>query len=102
MADSVNEKLTTLLKGRSISGTSDSSGEKTISFTDGSKLSVKVAPSNSNSASTGGAVTKVRQSTDPPILFLELEGGATVEIPLASADSGITLKSKDDSVEYDG
>ena len=100
MTATSNHKLTELLKGRTVSGSSDGNGEKSISFSDGSKLTVKTAPSNSNSASTGGTVEKVRQSVEPPVLHLDTEGGSTVEIPLAEATSSVMLRSKDDNLEY--
>lgn len=96
-----HDKLTELLKGKSISGTSDSGGEKTISFTDGSKLTAKVAPSNSNSASTGGAIEAVQLSSEPAALHLVMQGGSTVEIPLAGATSSVTVRNKDESVAFE-
>ncbi len=96
-----HDKLTELLQGESISGTSDSSGEKTISFSDGSKLTAKVAPSNSNSASTGGAVEAVRLSLEPAELHIVLEGGSTISIPLAGASSSVTLKGADGSIAFE-
>ncbi len=95
-----NHKLTALLKGRVISGTSDKDGVKTLSFADGSKMTVKTAPSNANSASTGGAVAKVRQSVEPPVLSLDMDAGTTTEIALAEATSSVVLRSKDDTLEY--
>ncbi|MES2464527.1 MAG: hypothetical protein V4671_28530 [Armatimonadota bacterium] len=101
MAATQHDKLTELLKGKSISGTSDSGGEKTISFTDGSKLTAKVVPSSSNSASTGGAVEAVHLSSDPATLSLHLEGGSTVEIPLVGASSSLSLKDKDGAAAFE-
>ena len=95
-----NHKLSDVLKGRTINGSSDSGGEKSITFDDGSTLTVKVAASNSNSASTGGKVAKVRQSVTPPTLHLDMEGGATMDIPLAAATSSVMLRGKDGAMEY--
>jgi hypothetical protein len=94
MAATNEEQLTALLKRKTISGTSDSGGEKTITFSDGSKLTAKVAPGNSNRASTGGAVEKVRLSSAPATLYIDLEGDSTVEIPLAGASS-LTVRDRD-------
>ena len=59
-----------------------------------------VALSNANSASTGGAVAKVRQSVEPPVLSLDMDAGTTTEIALAEATSSVVLRSKDDTLEY--
>lgn len=95
-----NHKLTNTIKGRTISGTSDSGGEKTLTFSDGSKMTVKTVPSGANNASTGGTVAKVRQSVEPPVLYLDFEGGSTVEIALAEATSSVLLRDKDGNLEY--
>ena len=97
---STNHKLSDFLKGRAINGSSDSGGQKSIQFDDGSTLTVKVAASNSNSASTGGKIAKVRQSFDPPTLHLDMEGGGSMDIPLAEATYSVTLRSEDGKTEY--
>jgi len=61
-----NHKLTTVIAGRTISGTSHSEGKTPLTFDDGSQMTIKTAPSNANQGSTGGKVAKVRQSVDPP------------------------------------
>ena len=57
---SPNHKLTGVIKGRTINGSSNSGDVMTISFTDGSRMTVKTA-GTSNNASTGGTVKGVRQ-----------------------------------------
>jgi len=97
---SANRKLTDVLKGKTINGTSQSGSETTISFTDGSKMAIRTAPSNSNSASSGGAVNTVRQSVEPPVLYVDLVGGSTLEVPLAEATSSVTVHDKDGGMQY--
>jgi hypothetical protein len=95
-----NHKLTTLLLGRTISGTGDSDGKKVVSFSDGSHMTVKVAQSGSNSSSTGGTVDKVRQAVTPPQLFLDLKDGSTLSFELAEATSSVMVRDKDGGMEY--
>jgi hypothetical protein len=95
-----NHKLTKILAGRTISGTGDSGGKKIVSFSDGSQLTIKVAPSGSNSSSTGGTIDKVRQNVDPPQLYLDLVGGGTFSLDLNEATSSVMLRDKEGNLEY--
>jgi hypothetical protein len=95
-----NRKLTGVIKGRTIGGTGNADGVLTVTFSDGSKMTVKTAPTGSNSASTGGTVQKVRQSVEPPVLYLDMENGSTFEVPLAEATSSVFLRDKDGRMEY--
>ena len=92
-----NHKLTDLLQGRTIAGTSNSNNELTISFTDGSKMTVQTAGS-SNSASTGGTIKAVRQ--EGTRLSLDMEGGSTLEIPLAEETSSVMVRDASGTIEY--
>lgn len=93
-----NHKLTKVLSGRTISGTSnDSSGKLTISFTDGSVMTVKTG-GNNNSASTGGTVKAVRQAGTT--LHLDFENGASLAVPLAEATSSVMVRDKNHVMEY--
>lgn len=92
-----NHKLTSLLQGRTIAGTSNSNNVLTISFTDGSKMTVQTAGS-SNSASTGGTVKSVRQQGTT--LSLDMEDGGTLEIPLAEETSSVMVRDGSGAMEY--
>ena len=93
-----NQKLTKVIAGRTISGTTQADALLTITFSDGSTMKVKTAPSNTNSAATGGKVLKVRQ--DGTALTLDLEGGAALEITTAEATSSVMLRDKAGKLEY--
>ena len=93
-----NQKLTKIIAGRAISGTSQADGLLTITFNDGSTMKVKTAPTNSNSAATGGKVTKVRQ--EGTTLRLDLENGASVAIQTAEATSSVMLRDNAGKLEY--
>ena len=92
-----NHKLTGVLQGRSIAGTSNQNNALTISFTDGSQMTVQTAGS-SNSASTGGMVKAVRQ--EGKTLSLDMEGGGAMEIPTAEETSSVMVRSADGTMEY--
>lgn len=93
-----NQKLTKLIAGRTISGTSQADDVLTVTFDDGSTMKIKTAPTNANSAATGSKVVKVRQGgTD---LAVDLEGGSTVTIQTAEATSSVMLRDKAGALEY--
>ncbi len=93
-----NQKLTKIIAGRTISGTSQADGLLTITFDDGSVMKIKTAPTSTNSAATGGKVAKVRQEGTE--LDFDLEGGATVTIQTAEATSSVMLRDKVGKLEY--
>ena len=87
-----------IIAGRTISGTSRTDGLLTITFDDGSIMKVKVAPSNTNYAVTGGRMLKMRQ--DYTELDLDLEGGGSVKIITAEETSSVMLRDKAGTLEY--
>lgn len=92
-----NHKLTSLLQGRTISGTSNQGNALTILFDDGFKMTVQTAGSL-NSAATGGKVKAVRQAGTT--LDLDFEAGGTLEIPLAEETSSVMVRDKNNVMEY--
>ena len=93
-----NQKLTKLIAGRTISGTSQQDGALTITFDDGSTMKVKTAPSGANDATTGGKILKVRQ--EGTSLVLDLDGGTSVSSQMAEATSSVMLRDKNGKMEY--
>ena len=61
-------------------------------------MKVKISPSNTNVAATGGKVQKVRQQGTE--LDLDLEGGTSVKIETAEATSSVVLRDKAGKLEY--
>ena len=93
-----NQKLTHLVAGRSISGTSQSGDVLTVTLDDGSVLTIKTAPSNTNAAATGGKIAKVQQQgTD---LVFVLDGGKTLAVKLAEETSSVTMRDKAGGFAY--
>ena len=92
-----NHKLTGVLQGRVISGTSNANDLLTITFSDGSTMTVKTAGS-SNSASTGGAIKAVRQQDTT--LSLDFEDGGSLTILTAESTSSVMVRDKSHALEY--
>ena len=92
-----DQKLTDILKGRRISGTQNRGDTLTISFTDGSQMTVTTAGS-SNSASTGGTIAAVRQAA--ATLYLDMDGGATLAVPTVETADGISVQDKNGTPVY--
>ncbi len=93
-----NLKLTAVLKGRVINGTSQTGQALLITFGDGSVMKVKTAPGFENTAFSVGKVTKVRQQGNE--LDLDLESGSTLKIATAAATSSVMLRDKAGKMEY--
>ena len=92
-----NHKLTGVLQGRMIAGTQNSGGSLTVTFTDGSRMTVKTAGS-SNSASTGGTVRAARQ--EGTTLTLEMDAGSALSVTTAGATSSIIVRNSGGAMEY--
>ena len=93
-----NHKLTNLLKGRTLAGTSQSGDTATLTFSDGSIMTVQTAPSSSNAAATGGTIKAVRQQDTK--LNLDFEDGSTLELTTAEATSSVMVRDKNHVMEY--
>ena len=92
-----NHKLTSLIQGRTIAGTSNQNDLLTVAFTDNSKMTVQTAGS-SNSASTGGTVKAVRQSGTT--LSLDMESGGSLDIQTAEETSSVMVRDAGGTMEY--
>lgn len=92
-----NHKLTTLIKGRTISGTANVDSVLTVSFNDGSQMTVQTQGA-SNSAATGGTIQAVQQSGTT--LALLCEDGSTQTIETAEETSSVMVRDKDHTMEY--
>ena len=92
-----NQKLTGVIKGRTIKSTGSSNGAMTIGFTDGSTMTVQTT-GNTNTGSTGGTIKDVRQQDTT--LHLDLDSGSTLSIPLAEETSSVFLRDGKGDMEY--
>ncbi len=92
-----NHKLTTLIKGRTISGTANAGDVLTITFSDGSQMTVQTQGA-SNRAATGGTIKAVQQAGTT--LALLCEDGSTQTIETAEETSSLMVRGKDHTLEY--
>ncbi len=92
-----NHKLTSLLKGRTISGISTGYNQMIITYTNGSKMTIKAAGSP-NSTSTVGTVKGVRQSGTE--LCLDFESGSSLTITTVEETSCVIVRSGAGVMEY--
>lgn len=93
-----NKKLTPLLKGRKVKNVRHAGGKLTLSFEDGSKAHIKTGGKVLPSEVKGRSVKGVRQSGD--VMNLDFEDGSSTEIRLAGPTSSVTLRDRDDNLEY--
>ena len=98
MAD--KQALEKLLAGRTIQGTQNKNTEMTLSFSDGSTMTVETGASSSNSAATGGTIRDAQRSESG--LHLDLVNGKAMVIPLAGKGAMIRVQDKDGTAEYEG
>ena len=94
-----NQKLGKIIVGRTITGSTQANGKLTLTFDDGSVMTVKTAPTSAVPG-TGGKVAKVRQQDDA--LSLDVEGGASVAITVVEASGTVGWRNKDAKMEYAG
>jgi len=92
-----NHKLTALLNGRTLTGTAETGDLLTVTFTDGSQMTVQTDGSPI-SATSGSNVVAVRQSGTT--LSLDLDVGETLEITTAEETSNVMVRDKNRILEY--
>lgn len=93
-----NQKLTKLIAGRRISGTTYADNLLTITFDDGSTMKVKVAVGYTYTAVTGDKIVKVQQQGTA--LLMAMETGSPLKIDTAEATSSVMLRDKVGKLEY--
>ncbi|HLI47393.1 MAG TPA: hypothetical protein VKV18_01710 [Chthonomonas sp.] len=92
-----NQKLTSVIQGRTIASLQPQDVQLQITFTDGSKMTVRVSEVPKN-LPTGGTVKAVRQSGTT--LQLDMEDGSTLTLKTAEATSSVLLRDKNGVLEY--
>ncbi|HLI47607.1 MAG TPA: hypothetical protein VKV18_02790 [Chthonomonas sp.] len=92
-----NQKLTGVIQGRTIASLQPQDVQLQITFTDGSKMTIRVSEIPQN-LPTGGTVRAVRQSGTT--LQLDMEDGSTLTLQTAEATSCVLLRDKNGVLEY--
>ena len=95
-----NQKLTPIIKGRSIAQVGWDGATAILHFGDGSVMRIHAvaAPSRNTPPASLGKVRAVRQSSEA--IAFDLEGGATTEILLAEPSSCVMLRNSKNALEY--
>ena len=95
-----NQKLTRIITGRVIHALAPVEGVLTLTFTDGSTMKIKTAPSAPvpPTVIAGATVKKVRQKGTQ--LSLDLVDGTTLFFHTAEATSSVMLRDAAGKLEY--
>lgn len=95
-----NQKLTRVIKGRTIAQLTWDGAAALLHFNDGSVLRIHAqsAPPSRAPPVVLGKVRAVRQSLET--IAFDLEDGITIDIPLAEATSSVMLRDTKGSLEY--
>lgn len=95
-----NQKLTPIIKGRSVAQIGWEGATASLHFDDGSvmRIHTAAAPSTNDPPAALGKVRAVRQSTE--VIMFDLEDGSLIEIPLAESTSCVILRNAKGALEY--
>lgn len=95
-----NQKLTPVIKGRSIAQIGWDGATAMLHFDDGSVMRIHTpsAPAGNAPPPMLGKVRAVRQSTEA--IAFDLENGSTLLLPLAEATSCVMLRDAKGALEY--
>jgi hypothetical protein len=95
-----NQKLTPIIKGRTITQLAWDSPTALLHFDDGSTLRIHTlaAPASTAPPATLGKVKAVRQSTEA--IAFDLDSESTLTIPLAEATSCVMLRDTKGVLQY--
>lgn len=94
----LNKKLTPVIANRTIKSASQSDDILTISFSDGSTMTVKTSGQVSTDALLNRTIKAVRQQSTN--INLDFTDNSSAAITLAEATSSVMLRDKDKQLEY--
>lgn len=92
-----NHKLSALLKGRAVTTVSSESTQASITFSDGSAMTVQTG--GTVTGGTPGAVVQAVRQADTT-LILDFEGGESLHMTTAEATSSVLVRDKSHVLEY--
>jgi len=93
----LNQKLTRLIAGRTVSGADTDPAQCVVHFDDGSRMIVKIAAPPVSTESRG-KVTRVRQAGTE--LDVDLDGGATISFTTAEPMASVMVRDAKGGMEY--
>lgn len=92
-----NHKLSALLKGRTLTDMSSEGTQATLSFGDGSFMTVQTG-GGVTGGMPGAVVHAVRQADTT--LVLDFEGGSSLQLTTAEATSSVMVRDRSHVLEY--
>ena len=96
----VNHKLTNVVKDRVVQDFQLNGSELLISFVDGSTMNIKIVESNSPPLREGARIRQI--SEDQAKLLFECEDGSTLNLTVVDPGNSVSVRDKNDHVEYLG
>ena len=96
----VNHQLTHVVKDRIVQSFQLNGAELLISFLDGSTMKVKIVESNSPPLHEGARMRQI--SEDQAKLLIECEDDSTLDVTLVDPGNSVSVRDKDNEVEYLG
>ena len=97
---SVNHKLTNIVKDRVVQNLHLNAPELLITFVDGSTMNVKIVESNSPPLRGGARIRQV--SEDQATIVIECENDSVFGVTIVDPGSSVSIRDKNDQVEYLG
>ena len=96
----VNHKLTRVLKDRIVQSMQVNTSEVSIGFLDGSTMKIKIMESNSPPLREQAYIRTI--SEEQAKLLIECEGDSTFDVTLANPGNSVSVRDKNNQVEYLG
>jgi len=97
---SLNQKLTHVIQGRTVSSIAPADSKLHVTFGDGSIMTIKPGATTDPIPQAVGEVEHVRQEVAPPALHFDYKDGSTWSTPLAEATSCVMLRNAQGKLEY--
>jgi hypothetical protein len=95
-----NQKLTKVIKGRTVQSATVESERLVVVFDDHSTMTVKTAPGLAAAISTGVRIRAVLEDADE--CTLQFEDGSSVTVKLANPGASVAVRARNSAVEYLG
>jgi hypothetical protein len=96
----VNHKLTNVVKDRVVQDFQLNAPDLLITFVDGSTMNIKIVESNSPPLHEGVRIRKI--SEDQAKLLIECKDESSLDVTLVDPGNSVSVRDKDDQVEYLG
>jgi hypothetical protein len=96
----VNHKLTHVVKDRVVQKFQLNASELLIGFVDGSAMKVKILESNSPPLREGAIIRQISENRAK--LVIECEDDSTIDVTVTDPGSSVSVRDKNNQVEYLG